>query len=334
VINWFFPHWIPAFWPGNLPIQIWGCKGRGKGLVSQSLERVFSGEQKQGLQLITELIMNSIAHKNTPIRGILLVNFFPYLSKNNLIMRHIIIILLTVFSVACNSCNNAAEVIDHTDTATTTGSDTSVIITTDTGRIQPIINIVKKKSASIAYSYFTTIQRTELKHISAYLSINTPEAKVRDTLRTIERTQRIESKEEDSSIINSLSLPLVYNDVEINLLDPAGDYTITKVGHNNDKQRIDTVKGNIWDWTVMTKSNKKTTKLILKITAYLPNASEELENRSIPIRIKLEQNIVRKLWAALLDDPKYLLSAILLPLIAFFGKRYFDRRKATKENVA
>jgi hypothetical protein len=240
-------------------------------------------------------------------------------------MRLFIFFLLIAFTTACN---NASERIDHRDTTTTAGVDTSAITTADTGTIRPILKIVKRKSASIAYSYFTTIQRTELKHISAYLSINTPEAKVRDTLRKIERIQRIQSEKEDSSIINSLSLPLVYDYVEINLMDPAGDYTITKVGHNNDKQLIDTIKGNQWDWTVMTKTNKKTTKLILKITAYLPNASEELENRSIPIRIKLEQNMLRKIWAVLLDDPKYLLSAILIPLFAFFGKRYFDKKKA------
>jgi hypothetical protein len=245
-------------------------------------------------------------------------------------MRLLVFFLLA--AVFGYTCNNAAEVIDRSDT-TKVVTDSGVRMPPDTGRIQPIVKVVEQKSASIAYSYFTNIKRTELKHISAYLSITKPEAEARDTLRKIERVQRIQSEEEDSSIINSLTIPLVYDYIEMNLLDPAGDYIITKVGHNNDKQLIDTVKGNKWDWTVMTKTNKKITRLILKITAYMPNASEKLEDRSIPIRIKLEQNILRKLWTVLLDDPKYLLSAILIPLFAFFGKRYFDQKKAAKKET-
>jgi hypothetical protein len=243
-------------------------------------------------------------------------------------MRLSVFFLLTIFAFACN--NEAT--IDRNDTVDSIASGVDSAVThIDT--LPAIAKVVKRKSANIAYSYFTTIKRNDLKHISAYLSITQPEAAVKEILRKIERTQRINSENEDSSIINSLNIPLVYDYVEINLLDPAADYTISKVGHNNDKQKIDTINGNKWDWTVLTKTNKKDTRLILKITAYLPNASEELENRSIPIRIKLEQGILRKLWATLLDDPKYLLTAILIPLIAFFGKRYFDQKKAQKKDT-
>lgn len=165
----------------------------------------------------------------------------------------------------------------------------------------------------------------------AFLSINKPEARVRDTLRQIERRETVNSTDDDSSIINSLHIPLVYEHVEISLEDPAGDYDIKPVGHASNKQRIDTIRGNKWDWSILTKTDKPSTTLILKITAYLPDSSEELENRKIPIRIKLEQNMIRKLWAALLDDPKYFLTVILVPVIGYLGKKYFDKKKAAKQ---
>jgi hypothetical protein len=243
-------------------------------------------------------------------------------------MRSFAYLLLCVFFF---SCNNESEKIETKDSvAVKPGtSDTAVVTPVDT---TTIAKIVKRKSANIAYSYFNSIKRNDLKYIGAYLSIKMPEAKARETLRKIEREQHINSENEDSSIIRSLNIPLVYDSVEIELMDPAADYTIVKTGHKKDKQRIDTVNGNKWEWSVLTKTDKKSTTLILKITAYLPEGSEELENRSIPIRIKLEQSIVRKLWAVLLDDPKYLLTVILVPLIAFFGKRYFDKKKKAKEN--
>jgi hypothetical protein len=232
------------------------------------------------------------------------------------------------------SCNNAGEKIEveATDSAAVAPVDTAIAAADSVNR--PIINIqTNRKSANIAYSYFTTIKRNEVKHIMAYLSINKPEAKVKDTLRQIERTSTVNSENEDSSIINSLYIPLVYESIEISLIDLAGDYSITPTGHTSNKQRIDTVKGNKWDWSIITKTDKPSTTLILKITAYLSGDREELERREIPIRIKLEQNIIRKLWATLLDDPKYFLTVILVPLFAYFGKRYFDKKKASKRNT-
>ncbi|MBX9782627.1 MAG: hypothetical protein K2X48_04950 [Chitinophagaceae bacterium] len=246
-------------------------------------------------------------------------------------MKHITRLILFLFIY---SCNNEGDIhIPIADTsATVTDSSTTAVDTAvkgnDTTRF--IQKTISRKSANIAYSYFNIIKRNELKNIRAHLTINKPEAKTRDTLRQIERQQQVNSSNDDSSIINSLHIPLVYEDVEINLLGPAGDYTITKVGHNTDKQKIDTLNGNTWGWTVITKTDKPSTQLVLKITAYKPDASEELENRSIPIRIKLEQNIIRKLWAVLLDDPKYLLTVILVPVIGYFGKKYYDRKMASK----
>jgi hypothetical protein len=244
------------------------------------------------------------------------------------------------FLVLMISCNNASETspVDHADTSVTAAADTTVTAPGDTATFIPVDTIAPtptevsrvRKSANIAYSYFNTIKRNEVKHIMAYLSINKPEAKVRDTLRQIERTETVNSTDDDSSIINSLNIPLVYEHVEISLEDPAGDYDIKPVGHA--KQRIDTIRGNKWDWSILTKTDKPSTTLILKITAYLPDSTEELENRKIPIRIKLEQNMIRKLWAALLDDPKYFLTVILVPVIGYLGKKYFDKKKAAKQD--
>jgi hypothetical protein len=244
------------------------------------------------------------------------------------------------FFILMIACNNASESIPVNPADTTAvGTDSIAPVPVDTATFNPVDSIAPtptevtkfRKSANIAYSYFNTIKRNEVKHIMAYLSINKPEARVRDTLRQIERTETVNSTDDDSSIINSLHIPLVYEHVEISLEDPAGDYDIKPVGHASNKQRIDTIRGNKWDWSILTKTDKPSTTLILKITAYLPDSTEELENRKIPIRIKLEQNMIRKLWAALLDDPKYFLTVILVPVIGYLGKKYFDKKKAAKQ---
>jgi hypothetical protein len=232
-------------------------------------------------------------------------------------------------------CNNAGEVkeIPGIDSAVTVDSVAAVDSArqVDTTHTIPIIlpHILpaqKQKSAILGYSYFTSIKRNELKNIRAYLNIKFPESKVRDTLHKIEKLQQVDIKDKDTNIINTLNINL-YDYIEVDLLDPAKDYTITPINHTADKQKVDTIRGNNWGWSVLTKTDKNTTSLILKVTAYMPDSTAELDNRVIPIRIKLEKNIFRKLWTVLLDDPKYFLAVILVPFIAFLGKRYFDRKK-------
>lgn len=235
-----------------------------------------------------------------------------------------------ILLIAC-SCNNAGkpENIPGVDSTESIDSTAHIDTSNTNPRIIPRI-LQKQKSAVLGYSYFTTIKRNELKNIRAYLNINFPESKVRDTLRKIERLQQVDIKDKDTNIINTLNINL-YDYIEVNLLDPAKDYTITPVNHTADKQKVDTIKGNNWGWSVLTKTDKNATSLILKVTAYMPDSTAELDNRVIPIRIKLEKNIFRKLWTVLLDDPKYFLVVILVPLIAFLGKRYLAGKKREPE---
>jgi hypothetical protein len=241
-----------------------------------------------------------------------------------------------ILIIGC-SCNNAGEVKEKNivDSAIAVDSIKAVDSTghVDTGHIKPIFIpriLPSQKSATLGYSYFTSIKRNELKNIRAYLNIKFPESKIRDTLRKIEKLQQVDIKDKDTNIINTLNITL-YEYIEVNLLDPAKDYIITPVNHTAEKQKVDTVRGNNWGWSVLTKTDKNATSLILKVTAYMPDSTAELDNRVIPIRIKLEKNMFRKLWTVLLDDPKYFLAVILVPLLAFLGKRYFDRKKREPE---
>ncbi len=251
-------------------------------------------------------------------------------------MRHLAYLLLFLFIFSCNNEAEKTEPVVH-DSAAVEGKD-STVIHTDTAIIKsdsvikPVIPTANKpKSASIAYSYFTAIKRNEVKNINVHLDINNPESVTRTALKAIEKKQLLSSRDADTNFTNTLSIPL-YDSVEVALEDPANDYTLSRINHSKDKQKVDTVNGNLWGWTVLTKTDKKETRLILKITAYMPSGEEVLDNRSIPIRIKLEQTMLRKLWATLLDDPKYFLTVILVPLIGYLGKKYFDKKKAAKEN--
>jgi hypothetical protein len=68
--------------------------------------------------------------------------------------------------------------------------------------------------------------------------------------------------------------------------------------------------------------------LVLKVDAEKPGGGiENLAPRSIPIKIDIDANIFRSVWIYMGDNPGVVLTAILIPLVAYFGKRYFDGKK-------
>ncbi|MBE7178990.1 MAG: hypothetical protein INR69_21485, partial [Mucilaginibacter polytrichastri] len=116
-----------------------------------------------------------------------------------------------------------------------------------------------------------------------------------------------------------------YKYLTIKLVDPTGAFKITPI-HDSERQEIDTLDSNRWRWTVQPVGDDKTAVLIMKVVGEKPEgAVAQLNDINIPIVIHLQNSWIRTTWIYLQKNPEYLLTAILIPFIAYFGKKIFDR---------
>jgi predicted DNA-binding ribbon-helix-helix protein len=74
-------------------------------------------------------------------------------------------------------------------------------------------------------------------------------------------------------------------------------------------------------------------RLYIKVVAEKEDGVKKpIDTREIAISIQLETNFWRTLVDWLVKNPEKLLVLILIPLVAYFGKKIFDKNKASKES--
>jgi hypothetical protein len=158
-----------------------------------------------------------------------------------------------ILSLIILSCNNDAsmpsDIRDSTvavDSTATVPPDSSGFPTVDTiHTIIPVIRPVPGKSATLGYSYFPEMSRGETRDVNVYVSVKNPSSRIRDTLQVIVNEQNpAPASKQDTSVIYTINV-IVYEALEISLVDPAKDFTITAI-HPSERQVIDTVDGNRW----------------------------------------------------------------------------------------
>lgn len=184
-----------------------------------------------------------------------------------------------------------------------------------------------EKSAVLGYSYIPEMERYETKNINVYISVNNPGSFIVDTLKKIIKSQAVDLSDTAVAALDTQNVSF-YKYLEIELIDPDSAFKITRI-HSQDKQIIDSLMDNRWRWTIRALTEDPQALLILKVIAERPNGNvERLQDINIPIRIKIvpPQNVIRKIWVFLGDNPEYFLTAILIPLAIYFGKRVFDRK--------
>ncbi|WP_026770617.1 hypothetical protein [Asinibacterium sp. OR53] len=192
---------------------------------------------------------------------------------------------------------------------------------------QPPTEKIGKRSGILGYSFFKQMKRSETKNIHAFISIRHSESALRDTIRII-NAQEEPNKRNDTVSIFTQNI-LLYRYVDVRLLDPDHSFTIAQV-HDSARQEVDETDGNHWEWAVTPNTDRKEARLILKVVAEKPDEpAEPFDSRTIPITINVNTNIVRPLWIYLYDHPEYVFTAILIPVVAYFGKKIFDRRKSS-----
>lgn len=185
-----------------------------------------------------------------------------------------------------------------------------------------------QKSARLAYSYYPEMTRYESKDINVYVSIVKSVNLVKDTLIKIITLQQNAStgKVYMDSIVTS-EIP-IYKRIRVDLLDPDSSFKIKKL-FGETWQDVDSTGDNRWRWNVTPITNALQAKLVIKVIAVTPNGvTKDIDDKTFFIKVKMMGTcqLIRSWWAYLQDNPGIVVTVILVPLIAFFGKRFFDRK--------
>ena len=181
------------------------------------------------------------------------------------------------------------------------------------------------KSGVLGYSFFKEMKIGETKNIHAFISIHHSQSSMRDTIRFINNQEEPDLKNDTVSIFTENIL--LFNFVYVLLIDPDSSFTITQI-HDSTRQKVNDISGNHWQWAITAKTKNEKARLILKVVAEKETGDKEtFEARTIPIIIHVRTNICRQVWIFMYENPKIVLTAIFIPVIGYFGKKYFDKKK-------
>jgi hypothetical protein len=274
--------------------------------------------------------------------------------------RKVKYILILAFLFSCNNAEERTTIDISPYPSVTTGNDTgnikvdsfirakidSVTINkTDTGK--KIIRLfnhkinTNKKSAVLGYSYFTHMRQNETRSIYAQVkainitdAINKIAEDVMMDLKDVNNQIKPTRKSDTASYFTDKNI-YYYKYLTITLNDPDGNFKIDS-SENNQRQEIDIANDekNVWHWAVTPKTSVSNARLFIRVIAEKEDGVKKtIDTREIAINIQLETNFWRTLIDWLVKNPEKLLVLILIPLVAYFGKKIFDRNKASKEST-
>lgn len=204
----------------------------------------------------------------------------------------------------------------------------------DTAELPPPVRYPKpapqQKSARLVYNYSPEMTRNVSKDINVYVSIVNPMAVVKDKMMKILATQQSPSGKKTIDSIVATNI-LLYKSLKVVLLDPDSAFKIIPV-FGEAWQDVDSTGDNRWRWSVIPLTDSPEAKLIIKVVAKKPAGDfEDIDDRTFYIKVKMVgigQTI--RSWISYLQDNKgMVVTVILIPLFAYFGKRYFDRKNKT-----
>jgi hypothetical protein len=276
-------------------------------------------------------------------------------------MKKNILLLVLIFQcmVGCNNAEERPTTEENIQPTTTAGTDTGkvkvdsfILVKVDSLTIHKMdtgkktitlfnhkINS-KKKSAILGYSYFTHMRQNETRSIYAQVKainvtdvINKVAEDVMMDLKDVNTQIQPTRKSDTASYFTEKNI-YYYKYLTITLNDPDSNFRIDS-SYNSQRQEIDTTneEKNVWHWAVTPKTSVKNARLFIKVLAEKEDGVKKtIDTREIAINIQLETNFWRTLIDWLVKNPEKLLVLILIPLVAYFGKKIFDRNKANKES--
>lgn len=192
----------------------------------------------------------------------------------------------------------------------------------------------KKKSARMAYNFPAEMHRNKSADINVYVSLVNSESYVKDTLMKIVALQNDPNSgkiKKDSVVTANI---LLYKRIAVELLDPDSAFIVKQI-FGRTWQDVDSTGDNRWRWNLIPQTDKPEAKLIIKVVAETPAGEpKDIDDRTFYIRIRMTgPNQTVRSWVTYLQDhPGLVLTAILIPMLGFFGKRYFERKSKGKNS--
>lgn len=192
--------------------------------------------------------------------------------------------------------------------------------------------IPKEKSARLAYNYSSEMKRNVSEDINVYVSIVNSSSFVKATLMKIIAKQKNPNTHKTNTDSIVTANILLFKRIKVVLMDPESAFKVDST-FGNGWQDVDSIGDNRWRWTVIPKTSQPNAKLIIKVTAQTPTgAVKDIDDRTFFINVEMTGpfQMIREWWIYLQEHPQLFLTVIIIPLIAFFGRRYFDRKKEQK----
>jgi|GEM_PF-6726209 len=173
---------------------------------------------------------------------------------------------------------------------------------------------VRLRPAYLGYAYPPKLVRSEARIFYAHVTIRDDAALLHEDLKATVTDEEGAKAVEDTIVIYPRDISF-YRSIHLSLSDPSGDFQITPI-HASDTQVIQNARGNRWQWSIVTQTDKTTATLLLKAEGISSEgASESLEARVIPIQVKIKPYIIRGFFNYLTDHP-----AVSVPiLVSFLG---------------
>jgi len=187
-------------------------------------------------------------------------------------------------------------------------------------------------TAQLVYNYPPEMILGKAEIINVVVSITNLGSDLKDNLKKIAESQR--SPREKKKIQDSiLSITLKLKDsLKIEMLDPDSSFKISQT-FGSSWQYVDSTSDVRWTWNVIPITNNSEAKLIIKVKLKQGNRIKDFEDKFLLIKVKIKSfwDIIRDWLVYLTNNPAYVISAILIPLIAYFGNRYFSNRVKKKD---
>ena len=203
--------------------------------------------------------------------------------------------------------------------------DSYRVITRNRRPISPQPSTTNQRSGVLGYSYFRKMKQKETRNISAYVKINNSQAEVISQLKELNESVNPVRKSDTASIYTQNIL--LYSFLDVSLIDADSNFVLRSV-HESNRQKIDSLQGNLWQWAVTPKTDRKQARLILKVVAEKPDGNRDaFQSREIPIDISLDYSLFRTIWSWLMLHPESFLVLIIIPVITFAVKQYVNRKR-------
>lgn len=153
------------------------------------------------------------------------------------------------------------------------------------------------------------------------------ESKIRERIRNDEGDENVELVEGENLIFREIQF---YEKVKIEILKEASrGFEIVDV-HRNPIQVYKDMSG--WHWRVTPVSDGPNLDLVFKVTTYDLDGSiiyEDSKVFKVTVKIRPRQ-FIHNAKIFMIENPKWTMSSILIPLITFFWGQYNGRRKKKK----